>query len=212
MRSLFACPSIIRLMGTGDRQVDHKRTSWRRRIVAKITPKGSHESARKIQPEPRGIGPLLEGLKQLVDGTDARSRIRNPDGHDARTFPHHDIDSLQVGALQGPFAVLGEIQKNLQQTVAIGPDGGEFPRDVPVHGNIRFLAIRLENDLEIVQSLLKVDAADLGIAGALFELEGGNLIERFDQRSERLEVLGAGQGAAAGEVLVDDRDGAAYVA
>src|SRR5271157_6192850 len=114
MRSLFACPSIILLMRTGDRQVDHKRTSWRRRIVAKIAPKGPHESARKIEPEPRGIGALLEGLKELVDGADARSRVGDSDRHDALAFADRDIDSLQVGALQGPLAVLGEIQKNLQ--------------------------------------------------------------------------------------------------
>src|ERR1035441_8540420 len=84
-----------------------------------------------------------------------------------------------------------------EELMAVGPDSRQFLRNIPVHGNVGFVATRFQYDPKIVQRLGQIDHTGLGLARTLRQLAGGNPVEGFHQGAERLEILIAIQHSAA---------------
>src|SRR5260370_37968294 len=95
--------------------------------------------------------------------------------------------------------------------MAIGPNPGKPLRDIPAQRNVRLPAIGVEDYTKIVQGPGKIYADNLRIAGASFELEGRNLVQRFYQGTERFEVLVPSQAPVPNQAFIYDGDRAADI-
>src|SRR5262249_8046538 len=137
--------------------------------------------ARKIQTEARRLGPFLKRLEDLLTRRDSGPAVGKTNRDYIGSGGNGNIDRLSGCRFEGPLAILGQIQQNLQEAMSIRMDEWQLGGNRPAELDFGFFAHRLQHDSKIGEEFMKVYAAGLGSCGALLEFERRNLIQGFDQ-------------------------------
>src|ERR1035438_744195 len=148
MGSMFRHAREFAFAGARHGQLDNERAARYGWIVPQLAVERPYKGAREKQPEPGGLRALLKGLKEFFGGADAGAGIGDAEENRVIVGRYRDIDALGRSLIESPFAVLDEIEQNLQQAVPVGPHGWQFFRNVPVYVNPRVPAVGLENDAQ----------------------------------------------------------------
>ena len=89
---------------------------------------------------------------------------------------NRDIDYFQACAFQCSSAILYKVKKDLQHAVTISPDIREVIGNPPIQSDIRFGAVRFQDDARLVENLGEIDRLRLKAARTLAQFQGRNLI------------------------------------
>lgn len=155
-----------------------------------------------------GLG--LEGFEEEFGGADAGAVVG--EGDDDSVGCGLSVDGEEARGLvgHGGLTVAAEIEEDLDEALAIGPDGWEVGFNDPVVTDVLLVEGGADDDAEFIEEGGEIERH--GLIGGLAEIHGGDLLESEDECAEGFEVLVAIEGVTAGEVFVDKCDGSADVA
>src|ERR1700761_5528333 len=145
------------------------------RLPAQISSERTHERARQVEAQAGGFRVLLKGLEEYLRMFDAAPIVadRNQDAlffrYDGNVYPGISLIA------QYPFAVLGQIQKDLHQAMGVCPDRGQLAGYFPRYFDIVLAEGGAADNPELIEKGLQVESR--GLVSGLAQLHGRDSFE-----------------------------------
>ena len=129
-------------------------------FVAKIAPEGSGESACEVEAKAGGVSTCLKGVEEFVRVRDSTAVVEEFYGDSLCVCVGGDSEGARrFGGLmaEGADAVGGEVEKDLHEFGAVGPDEWESRFEIPCAEDGAFPQGRSDDDAEVIQDRGEID-------------------------------------------------------
>src|SRR5919109_325605 len=115
-------------------------TPRRSGLVGQFTAETPHDRARHIKPQPTNVSTALKRSEQIFRGGDPDASIFEADNDPAIFLRRLHAQSLRLCRQHRMLAILCEIQEDLNESISIGPNEGQWFSDLPYGLDSRFTA------------------------------------------------------------------------
>src|SRR6516225_1519242 len=211
MRTVFSTASgMRRFLCCSQAQGGREAASLGSRLVRKVAPKAAHDDARNVESQAARLGTGLERLKEFFGGSDAHSRILESNYNFSVLLLRQDPKSLGFARHHRPLAILGQVQKHLNQTVPVGPDQRQRLPQIPFDVDFRFVISGFDQDSQLLENGRQLNHLSVLRRGT--QLQSRYPFQTLNQTAQGSKIFVGFKFGDAREVLVNDQDGSAEVA
>src|ERR1700686_4449231 len=125
------------LRGDAQRQ-DHCETGpFRSWLKGEFTPKTAHDRPRNVETKAAGFCPSLKWPKEIFRRTHSDTGVFETNCDLSVLLACSDTKAFCFGGHHGSLAVLSQIQKDLNQPIAVGPNQGQRFLNIPLYLDLR---------------------------------------------------------------------------